>query len=40
VQGPVIQQGAFYEGGFGTTISQTSPTPAAPTVAANDLHTY
>ncbi|HEV3301839.1 MAG TPA: hypothetical protein VG055_19450 [Planctomycetaceae bacterium] len=40
VQGPVMQQGAFYEGNFGTAISQTSPTPAAPTVAANDLRTY
>jgi len=40
VQGPVLQQGAFYEGTFGTAISSTSPTPAAPTVAANELHTY
>jgi hypothetical protein len=40
VQGPVIQQGAFYEGGFGTAISQASPTPASPTVAANDHAAY
>jgi hypothetical protein len=38
--GPVMQQGAFYEGSFGTAVSQTSPSPAAPTVAANDLRTY
>jgi hypothetical protein len=36
----MMQQGAFYEGSYGTAISQTSPTPAAPTVAANDLRTY
>ncbi len=41
VQGPVMQQGAFYEGSFGTAISQTSPTPATPTLAAaNELRTY
>jgi hypothetical protein len=40
VQGPVMQQGAFYEGAFGTAVSQATPTLAPPTVAANDLHTY
>jgi hypothetical protein len=38
VQGPVIQQGAFYEGGYGTAVSQATPTPITPTVAANELH--
>jgi hypothetical protein len=35
-----MQQGAFYEGNFGTAISQALPTPATPSVAANDLRTY
>jgi hypothetical protein len=36
-----MQQGAFYEGNFGTAVSSTSPTPATPTLAAaNDLRTY
>jgi hypothetical protein len=39
--GPVMQQGAFYEGSFGTAISSTSPTLATPTLAAaNELRTY
>jgi len=38
VQGPVIQQGAFYEGSFGTAVSQAVPTPIAPAVASNELH--
>jgi hypothetical protein len=36
----VLQQGAFYEGSFGTAISQASPTPTAPTLAANEVRTY
>jgi hypothetical protein len=41
VQGPVMQQGAFYEGNFGTAVSSTSPSPATPTLAAaNELRTY
>jgi hypothetical protein len=37
-----MQQGAFYEGSsLGTAVSSTTPTPAAPTLAAaNEVRTY